>query len=200
MLFLYLIQVKLHTFLSPPFMQASSYQISHSNHPIDPIFHGVLEESQIRDSTKGIANPTTKSQQILKSLGYLVTLEKPQCLELPPCCKKLRIVESLHPSCGVASTLCKGLVNAFKSTSQWKRESPSPEKLKENKVSTPMLLEYLGGSTPLQRRRTSLGKELRESYPCLLVYTCGLSCALHIASVAYFVSYHIGCSPSCTSR
>ena len=52
-------------------------------------------------------------------------------------------------------------------------------------------LERLGGSSPLQRRRTSFGKELRESYPCLLVYTCGLSCALHIASVAFFLNFTI---------
>ena len=34
-------------------------------------------------------------------------------------------------------------------------------------MSTSVLLERLGGSTLLQRRRTSLGKELRETSPCL---------------------------------
>ena len=45
------------------------------------------------------------------------------------------------------------------------RANPSRVKLTENRVSTSVLLECLGGSTPLQRRRTSIGKELRETSP-----------------------------------
>ena len=45
------------------------------------------------------------------------------------------------------------------------RANPSQVKLTENRVSTSVLLECLGGSTPLQRRRTSIGKELRETSP-----------------------------------
>ena len=45
------------------------------------------------------------------------------------------------------------------------RANPAQVKLTENRVSTSVLLECLGGSTPLQRRRTSIGKELRETSP-----------------------------------
>ena len=45
------------------------------------------------------------------------------------------------------------------------RANPSRVKLTENRVSTSVLLERLGGSTLLQRRRTSIGKELRETSP-----------------------------------
>ena len=45
------------------------------------------------------------------------------------------------------------------------RANPSRVKLTENRVSTSVLLECLGGSTPLQLRCTSIGKELRETSP-----------------------------------
>ena len=72
------------------------------------------------------------------------------------------------------------------------RANSSRVKLAENRVSTSVLLERLGGSTLLQRRRTSLGKELRETSPCL--HFAVISILYLLLPLRYIPClYHIGC-------
>ena len=86
-------------------------------------------------------------------------------------------------------------VPAWSTPSRWPHSEwakPPRVKLTENRVSTSVLLERLGGSTLLQRRRTSLGKELRETSPCL--HFAVISILYLLLPLRYLPClYHIGC-------